>query len=163
MYAQRKTATAPRSRQYGNRPTPARLRFGLIMRKGMEFGDLGDMETALRFEGVSLAPISTGEGSLNSGGLTVLATATAEYITGGRGPGVVVPGGMGDAARLAQVKALVSLAKAQGLPVLAFADGVALAAEIFGEAAEAPGAAFRDSKVALLNERAELTAVVAAI
>ena len=49
MYAQRKTATAPRSRQYGNRPAPTRLRFGLIMRKGMDFGELGDMETALRF------------------------------------------------------------------------------------------------------------------
>jgi len=163
LYAQRKTATAPRSRQYGNRPAPTRLRFGLIMRKGMDFGELGDMETALRLEGVSLAPISTGEGSLNSGGLTVLATATADDITGGRVQGVVVPGGMADEAGLAQVKALVSLAKAQGLPVLTFADGVALTAEIFGEAADAPGAAFRDGKVALLNDRAELTAVVAAI
>ena len=162
MYAQRKTATAPRSR-HGNRPAPARLRFGLIMRKGMDFGELGDMETALRFEGVSLAPISTGEGSLVSGGLTVLATATADDITGGRVQGVVVPGGMADEAGLVQVKALVNLAKAQGLPVLAFADGVALTAEIFGEAADAPGAAFRDGKVALLNDRAELTAVVAAI
>jgi len=162
LYAQRKTATAPRSR-HGNRPAPARLRFGLIMRKGMDFGELGDMETALRFEGVSLAPISTGEGSLVSGGLTVLATATADDITGGRVQGVVVPGGMADEAGLVQVKALVNLAKAQGLPVLAFADGVALTAEIFGEAADAPGAAFRDGKVALLNDRAELTAVVAAI
>jgi len=163
LYAQRKTATGPRSRQYGNRPAPTRLRFGLIMRKGMDFGELGDMETALRFEGVSLAPISSGEGSLNSGGLTVLATATADDITGGRVHGVVVPGGDSDEAGLVQVKALVSLAKAQGLPVLAFADGVALTAEIFGQAADAPGAAFRDGKVALLNDRAELTAVVAAI
>ncbi|MCZ4109053.1 hypothetical protein O3U67_13235 [Brevundimonas diminuta] len=163
MYAQRKTTTAPRSRQYGNRPAPARLRFGLIMRKGMDFGELGDMETALRFEGVSLAPISTGEGSLMSGGLTVLATATADDISGGRVQGVVVPGGMADEAGLVQVKALVNLAKAQGMPVLAFADGVAVAAEIFGQPADAPGAAFRDGKVALLNDRAELTAVVAAI
>ncbi|MGX1747788.1 hypothetical protein, partial [Brevundimonas sp. NPDC055320] len=116
MYAQRKTATAPRSRQYGNRPAPARLRFGLIMRKGMDFGELGDIETALRFEGVSLAPISTGEGSLVSGGLTVLATATADDISGGRVQGVVIPGGMADEAGLAQVKALVNLAKTQGLP-----------------------------------------------
>lgn len=163
MYAQSKSATAPRSRQYGNRPTPTRLRFGLIMRKGMDFGELGDMETVLRFEGVSLAPISTGEGSLMSGGLTVLATATADDISGGRVQGVVVPGGVSDEAGLVQVKALVNLAKAQGLPVLAFADGVAVAAEIFGEAADAPGAAFRDGKVALLNDRAALTAVVAAI
>ncbi|MBN9479275.1 MAG: hypothetical protein J0I52_03480 [Bordetella sp.] len=133
------------------------------MRKGMDFGPLGDMETALRMEGVSLAPISTGEGSLVSGGLTVLATATADDISGGRVQGVVVPGGVADEAGLVQVKALVNLAKAKGLPVLAFADGVALTAEIFGEAADAPGAAFRDGKVALLNDRAELTAVVAAI
>lgn len=163
MYAQSKSATAPRSRQYGNRPTPTRLRFGLIMRKSMDFGELGDMETALRFEGVSLAPISTGEGSLVSGGLTVLATATADDITGGRVQGVVVPGGVSDEAGLVQVKALLNLAKTQGLPVLAFADGVALAAEVFGETVDAPGAAFRDGKVALLNDRAELTAVVAAI
>jgi hypothetical protein len=121
------------------------------------------METALRFEGVSLAPISTGEGSLMSGGLTVLATATADDISGGRVQGVVVPGGMADEAGLVQVRALVNLAKAQGLPVLAFADGVAVAAELFGQPADAPGAAFRDGKVALLNDRAELTAVVAAI
>ncbi len=76
---------------------------------------------------------------------------------------MVVPGGVSDEAGLVQVKALVNLAKAQGLPVLAFADGVAVAAESFGEAADAPGAAFRDGKVALLNDRAELTAVVAAI
>src|SRR5690606_17836008 len=132
------------------------------MRKGMDFGELGDMETALRFEGVSLAPISSGEGSLNSGGLTVLATATADDITGGRVQGVVVPGGDSDEASLVQVKALVSLAKAQGLPVLAFADGVALTAEIFGQAADAPGAALRDGKVALLSDRAALTAVAAA-
>ena len=163
MYAQSKSATAPRSRKYGNRPTPTRLRFGLIMRKSMDFGELGDMETALRFEGVSLAPISTGEGSLVSGGLTVLATATADDISGGRVQGVVVPGGVSDEAGLVQVKALLNLAKAQGLPVLAFADGVAVASEIFGEAADAPGAAFRDGKVALLNDRAALTAVVAAI
>ena len=74
-----------------------------------------------------------------------------------------VPGGMADEAGLVQVKALVNLAKAQGLPVLAFADGVAVAAEIFGQPADAPGAAFRDGKAALLNDRAALTAVVAAI
>jgi hypothetical protein len=136
---------------------------GLLMRKGMEFGDLGDMETALRFDGVSLAPMSTGEGSLSTGGMTVLATATADDITGGRLKGLVVPGGAADDAGLEQVKALLTLAKTQGLPVLAFGEGVAVAAEVFGQAAEAPGAAFRDGKVALLNERTELTAVVAAI
>ncbi|MNX87105.1 hypothetical protein D3C86_1190190 [compost metagenome] len=163
MNAQRNTSTAPRSRQGFNRPAPVRLRMGLIMRKGMDFGPLGDMETALRFDGVSLAPISTGDASLISGGVTVLATATADDITSGRVRGVVVTGGEADEAGVAQVKALLGLAKAQGLPVLAFGDGVALAAEAFGVAADAPGAAFQGDKVALINDRAELSAVVATI
>jgi len=75
----------------------------------------------------------------------------------------VESGGEADEAGVAQVKSLLMLAKAQGLPVLAFADGVALAAEAFGVAAEAPGAVFRGDKVALINERAELSAVVATI
>lgn len=163
MNVQRNPSTAPRSRQGFNRPASVRLRMGLIMRKGMDFGPLGDMETALRFDGVSLAPISTGDASLISGGVTVLATATADDISGGRVKGVVVPGGAADEAGLVQVKALLALAQAEGLPVLAFADGVALAAEAFGVAADAPGAVFRSGKVALINERAELSAVVATI
>ena len=163
MSAQRNNSTAPRTRPGFNRPAPMRLRMGLIMRKGMDFGPLGDMETALRIDGVSLAPISTGDASLVSGGVTVLATATAEDITSGRVKGVVVPGGEADEAGVAQVKSLLILAKAQGLPVLAFADSVALAAEVFGLTADAPGAVFRGDKVALINERAELSAVVATI
>jgi len=135
----------------------------LIMRKGMDFGPLGDMETALRFDGVSLAPISTGDASLINGGVTVLATATGDDITSGRVKGVVLPGGEANEAGVAQVKALLTLARAQGLPVLAFADGVALAAESFGVAADAPGAVFQGDKAALINERAELSAVVATI
>ncbi len=161
MSTQRNTSTASRPRQSFNRPAPVRLRMALIMRKGMDFGPLGDMETALRFDGVSLAPISTGDASLISDGVTVLATATADDITSGRVKGVVVPGGAADEAGVAQVKALLGLAKAQGLPVLAFADGVALAAEAFGVAADAPGAVFRGDKVALIHERTELSAVVA--
>jgi len=163
LSAQRNNSTAPRTRPGFNRPAPMRLRMGLIMRKGMDFGPLGDMETALRIDGVSLAPISTGDTSLVSGGVTVLATATAEDITSGRVKGVVVPGGEADEAGVAQVKSLLLLAKAQGLPVLAFADSVALAAEVFGLTADAPGAVFRGDKVALINERAELSAVVATI
>lgn len=163
MSAQRNNSTAPRTRPGFNRPAPMRLRMGLIMRKGMDFGPLGDMETALRIDGVSLAPISTGDASLVSGGVTVLATATADDITSGRVKGVVVPGGEADEAGVAQVKSLLLLAKAQGLPVLAFADSVALAAEVFGLTADAPGAVFRGDKVALINERAELSAVVATI
>ena len=163
MYAQRNTSTAPRPRQGFNRPAPVRLRMALIMRSRMDFGPLGDMETALRFDGVSLAPVSTGDASLVSGGVTVLATATADDISGGRVKGVVAPGGATDEAGVAQVKALLALAKAQGLPVLAFGEGVALTAEVYGVAAEAPGAVFQGDKVALINDRAQLSAVVATI
>ncbi|MNS46740.1 hypothetical protein D3C72_792490 [compost metagenome] len=163
MYAQRNTSTAPRPRQGFNRPAPVRLRMALIMRSRMDFGPLGDMETALRFDGVSLAPISTGDASLVSGGVTVLATATADDISGGRVKGVVVPGGAADEAGVAQVKALLALSQEQGLPVLAFGDGVALAAEVYGVAAEAPGAVFQGDKVAFINDRAQLSAVVATI
>ncbi|MNJ02068.1 hypothetical protein D3C73_1618910 [compost metagenome] len=58
---------------------------------------------------------------------------------------------------------MLTLARANDVPVLAFADGVALAADVFGIAAEAPGAVFRGDKVALVNDRAELSAVVATI
>lgn len=133
------------------------------MRRDMDFGELGDMEASLRADGVSLAPISTGDASLMSSGVTVLATATAADITGGRVKGLVVPGGLADQPAVALVRELLTLARAAGLPVLAFADGVALAADVFEIAAEAPGAVFRGDKVALINDRAELSAVVATI
>jgi hypothetical protein len=163
LNAQRNASTGPRPRQGYNRPVPTRLRMGLVMRRDMDFGELGDMEASLRADGVSLAPISTGDASLMSSGVTVLATATAADITGGRVKGLVVPGGLADEAALALVRELLTLARAARLPVLAFADGVALAADVFEIAAEAPGAEFRGDKVALINDRAELSAVVATI
>ena len=164
MYAQRNDSTGPRTRQGYNRPVPTRLRMGLVMRRDMDFGDMGDIEGALRADGVSLAPMSTGDASLISAGVTVLATATAADITGGMVKGLVVPGGLlTDEAGVALVRELLMLARANGVPVLAFADGVALAAEVFETAAEAPGAVFRGDKVALVNDRAELSAVIATI
>lgn len=163
MYAQRNDSTGPRTRQGYNRPVPTRLRMGLVMRREMDFGDMGDIEGALRADGVSLAPMSTGDASLVSAGVTVLATATAADITGGLVKGLVVPGGLAEEAGVALVRELLTLARAKGVPVLAFADGVALAADVFEIAAEAPGAVFRGDKVALINDRAELSAVVATI
>ncbi|OYW90291.1 MAG: hypothetical protein B7Z13_15110 [Caulobacterales bacterium 32-67-6] len=124
---------------------------------------MGDVEGALRAEGVGLAPISTGDASLITGGVTVLATATATDIVEGRLKGLVVPGGSQDEASLAAVKSLIELARAHDLLVIAFADGVAVAAECFGVAAEAHGAVFRDGKATLLNERAQLSAAVSAL
>jgi hypothetical protein len=162
LYAQRNSSAAPRRNGY-NRPVPTRLRMGLVMRRDMDFGELGDVEAALRAEGVGLAPISTGDASLISGGVTVLATATATDIIEGKLKGLVVPGGSQDEAGLAAVRSLIDLAHANALPVIAFADGVALTADRFGLAATAPAAAFRDGQAKALNERAELSAVVGAL
>jgi len=136
---------------------------GLVMRRDMAFGELGDVEGALRAEGVGLAPISTGDASLIAGGVTVLATATPKDISEGRLKGLVVPGGATDEASIAAVRSLIDLARANGLTVIAFADGVALAAESFGVPAQADGAVFKDEAVTLLNERAELSKLVGAI
>lgn len=162
LYAQSKSS-APRSRTGYHRPVPTRLRMGLVMRRDMDFGELGDVEGALRAEGVGLAPISTGEGSLIAGGVTVLATATAADIVEGRLKGLVVPGGLADETGLAAVRSLVDLARANGLTVIALADAVAVAAESFGVAADAHGAVFKDAGVTLLDERAQLSKIVSAI
>ncbi len=162
MFAQNKSSAGPRRTGY-NRPVPTRLRMGLVMRRDMAFGELGDVEGALRAEGVGLAPISTGDASLIAGGVTVLATATAKDIAEGRLKGLVVPGGATDEASLAAVRSLIDLARANGLTVIAFADGVALAADSFGVSANAAGAVFKDGGVTLLNERAELSKLVGAI
>ncbi|WP_231576668.1 hypothetical protein [Brevundimonas sp. KM4] len=162
MFAQNKSSAGPRRTGY-NRPVPTRLRMGLVMRRDMAFGELGDVEGALRAEGVGLAPISTGDASLIAGGVTVLATATAKDIAEERLKGLVVPGGSMDEASLAAVRSLIDLARANGLTVIAFADGVALAADSFGVSANAEGAVFKDGGVTLLNERAELSKLVGAI
>jgi hypothetical protein len=64
LFAQNKSSAGPRRTGY-NRPVPTRLRMGLVMRRDMAFGELGDVEGALRAEGVGLAPISTGDASLD--------------------------------------------------------------------------------------------------
>ena len=162
MYAQRKSSAGPRRNGY-NRPVPTRLRMGLVMRRGMDFGELGDVEGALRAEGVGLAPISTGDASLIAGGVTVLATATAADIAEGRVKGLVVPGCAADEAGLAAVRALIDLARANAVPIIAFADGVALAAERFALTADAPAALFRDGATVEIRDSAALASAVGAI
>lgn len=162
MFAQNKSSAGPRRTGY-NRPVPTRLRMGLVMRRDMAFGELGDVEGALRAEGVGLAPISTGDASLITGGVTVLATATAKDIVEGRLKGLIVPGGSTDEASLTAIKSLLDLARANGLTVIAFADGVALAAESFGVSAEADGAVFKDGAVTLLSDNGALSKIVGAI
>lgn len=163
MYAQRNDSAAPRSRFGYNRPVPTRVRFGLVMRKAMDFGELGDMEGALRAEGVGLAPMSTGDSSMMSDGVMVMPTATVADIADGRVRGLVVPGGASDDAAVSAVRKLLDQAKASGVPVLAFGDGVALAADVFGRASDAPGALFAGDKVTPLTERAGLGSLVGGI
>lgn len=136
---------------------------GLVMRRNMEFGALGDVEGALRAEGVGLAPMSTGEASLVSGGVTVLATATAKDIADGRLKGLVVPGGAADEASFASVCSLIDLARAETLPIIAFADGVAMVAERLGLDVEGDAAIFRDGQAVVLTDRAGLAKAVAAL
>jgi len=162
LYSQNKSSAGPRRTGY-NRPVPTRLRMGLVMRRDMAFGELGDVEEALRGEGVGLAPISTGDASLVASGVTVLATATGKDIVEGRLKGLVVPGGSMDETSVAAVRSLIDMARAKNLTVIAFADGVALAAEAFGVSAQAEGAVFKDGAVTLLNDRAQLSKIVGAI
>ena len=136
-----------------NRPVSTRVRMGLVMRKGMDFGAMGDVETALRMQGVALAPISTGETSLMVSGVAVMATATADDINTGKVKGLVVPGGVEDAAGEAQARVLIQLAREKGLPVFGFGEGVALIAAISGEAVEGDGAVFHAQGVAAIQDR----------
>lgn len=152
-----------RGRRPSNRPVGTRIRMGLVMRKGMDFGALGDVETALRMQGVALAPISTGEASLMISGVAVMATATAEDIKAGRVRGLVVPGGAEDEAGEAQARALIQLAQEQGLPVLGFGEGVALIAAVSGQAVEGEGALFMAKGATALEDRDALAKAVEAI
>jgi len=160
MFNHQKTNSGSRARRPANRPLATRMRMGLVMRKGMVFGGMGDVETALRMQGVSLAPISTGAASVTVGGVMVLPTATADDITSGRLKGLVVPGGVADAAEEKQACALIELARQHNLPVIGFGGGVALGAAVSGQAVESEGAVFANDGVTPLNEPSELIGLV---
>jgi len=151
---------SPRGRRQNNPPVVNRIRMGLVMRKGMDFGALGDVETILRMQGVSLAPMSTGEASLMLSGVAVMATATADDITHGRVKGLIIPGGPADEAGDAQTRALIVLAREKGLPVLSFGEGVALSAEVSGQAVEGDGAVFSTTGAVAINDRDALVKAV---
>ena len=152
-----------RGRRPFNRPVSTRMRMGLVMRKGMDFGALGDVETALRMQGVGLAPMSTGEASLMISGVAVMATASAEDISAGRVRGLVVPGGTEDEAGEAQARALIQLAHEKGLPVFGFGEGVALIAAVSGQTVEGDGALFMTKGATVLQDRDALAKAVEAI
>lgn len=163
MYAQKKSSTGPRGQRFNNRPVATRLRFGLVMRKNMDFGSMGDVETALRMQGVALAPMSTGEASMMVGGVKLMPTASAEDITNGRVSGLVVPGGMDDVEGDASARELIQLARRQGLPVIAFGGGVALGADATGAVIHGEGAILSNDNIAPIADRAALEKVVSAL
>lgn len=163
MYAQQKSSSGPRGQRFNARPVATRLRFGLVMRKNMDFGSMGDVETALRMQGVALAPMSTGEASMMVGGVKLMPTATAEDITNGRVKGLVVPGGSEDAAGDDSARELIQLARKQGLPVIAFGGGVALGAAATGATVEGEGAILSNDNTAAIADRAALEKVVNAL
>ncbi|GEM_PF-183337 len=160
LYAQQKASSGPRGRRPMNRPMPTRVRMGLVMRKGMDFGSMGDVETALRMQGVSLAPISTGEGSLTVGGVTVMATATADDIASGRVKGLVVPGGADGETGAKNTRDLIELARKNGLPVIGFGDAVAMGADVSGQNVAGEGAIFSAKGATAIQDKAELAKLV---
>jgi hypothetical protein len=126
LYAQRKAPYAPRTNpgRGGYRHAPIRARVGLAMRRGMNFGDLPDAESVLRAHGLSLAPMSVGESGLNVGGTSVLPTAQASDLDNGALKGLVIPAGTPEPESLPAVHEVIVKARAKGVPILAFGDGV---------------------------------------
>ena len=147
----------------GFRRTPIRARVGLAMRRSMNFGPLGDVEQLMQNEGLSMAPISTGDASLSVGGVTVLPTAKISDIEQGSVAGLVIPGGAPDEAAEAKMAQMVTTARARGLTVLAFGEGVVQAARAAGvdpaSLAEAPGAVIDGEGATPLMTREQLALV----
>lgn len=130
---------------------------GLAMRRSMDFGPLGDMEPLIQGQGLSLAPMSTGDASLSVAGVTVLPTARAADIASGALKGLVVPGGMTDEASMAAVKTLLDAAQAKGMPILAFGEAVEQAVQTAGgnpaDFSEAPAVLIQGAVITALADR----------
>ena len=159
------SAAKPRG-NYRNR-TPIRARVGLAMRRSMNFGPLGDVEMLMQNEGLSMAPISTGDASMSVNGVTVLPTAELGDIERGDVAGLVLPGGAPDAEGEATLDKLISAARAKGLPVLAFGEGVVQAARAMGvnpsRLADAPGAVIGGDDITPLHNREQLVLVASTL
>jgi hypothetical protein len=165
--------SAQRAGSYSARPrndfrrAPTRARVGLAMRRSMDFGPLGDVEPLIQNQGLSLAPMSTGDASLSVAGVTVLATARSADIASGALKGLVVPGGMTDDASMEAVKLLLDAAGAKGVPILAFGEGVEQAILAAGgdpaAFADAPAVLIHGTLITALADRDAVAAAAAAI
>lgn len=162
MYAQRNAAKSSKPRR-GFHRTPIRARVGLAMRRSMDFGPLGDVEQLMQSEGISMAPISTGDASLSVGGVTVLPTARMSDIEQGSMAGLVIPGGDADPAAEEKMALMIAAAREKGMTVLAFGEGVAQAARAAGvdsaALADAPGVVIDREGATPLTTREQLTLV----
>ena len=160
MNAQRNAGKSGKPRG-GFRRAPIRARVGLAMRRSMDFGPLGDVEQLMQYEGISMAPISTGDASMSVGGVTVLPTAKMSDIEDGSMAGLIIPGGAPDSAAEEKVANMITTARANGMTVLAFGEGVAQAARAMAidpaTLADAPGAVIDSEGATPLMTREQLS------
>ncbi len=137
------------------------------MRRSMNFGPLGDIEPVMQSQGLSLAPISTGDASLNLGGVTVLATARSQDFNSGALKGLVLPGGASDEAGDQAVRELLEAARDKGVMVLAFGEGVVHAVRSAGQNpsdfVDAPAVLVDGDVVTALADMNEVTAAAARV
>ncbi len=158
-YPHRRSAASSRPAGHGRAPRRATItaRAGIILRQGMHFGPIRDVQAMFMDRGVALAPMSCrGPGDtqgVRDGEVSILPTADAADLKCGRLAGVVVPGGTGAAGELEGLHDLVKTARDQGLPVMAFGEGVAQAVEALGYEAPAspPAGVLIDDGVRILD------------
>ncbi len=108
---------------------PARARVGLVMGRDMDYGGLPNAESIFAEMGVRLAPMSCADTphGVDAPGtnLTVLPTADVSDIMEKSVAGVVVPGGATPGASEASTfTKLIATTRAEGLPIMAFGEGV---------------------------------------
>jgi hypothetical protein len=126
-------------------PRQARLtaRAGMVLRRGMEFGPIHDVQSMFMERGVALAPMScraADDGmALTDGAVAILPTAGESDLRDGSLSGIVVPGGASGAGEAAGIDVLVKAAHGEGLPIMAFGEGVAQVLAALGlDAPETP-------------------------
>ncbi len=145
-------------------PRQARLtaRAGMVLRRGMEFGSIHDVQMMFMDRGVALAPMScraVDDGmALTDGGVAILPTAGEANLRDGSLAGIVVPGGASGAGEADGIGALVKAAHAEGLPVMGFGEGVTqvLAALGLDAPAETPPGVLVDQGVRMLEQPADV-------
>ena len=130
-----RNSARPNDRRGRFQRVPIRSRIGLALRPGMNYGELPDAEQVLAAAGLSLAPMSCGATDTING-MTVLPTADVGDLERRSVSALVLPAGGPDGAGDATLDKLIVTAREQGLPVIAFGDGVDRAARALG--VEAP-------------------------